>query len=326
MFTIKQLETFYWVGRLGTIAKAADKLHVTQSAVTKRLQELQASVASPLFERETRKNLLTPAGKELLAESEDLFEMLDRLEKMKGSNQHAARMLRIGLGELTALTWFPSFLKRMKDVYPSVTIQPEIDLSSLLLQKVQDGRLDFAILPDLPHADTLTRVDVGYVQFGWFSGPGKFPLEETQSLPSLASQPVIEQSVHSIITALCSRLWEGAGVRPERINGGNNIVALAGLVAAGVGISCLPVALFKKELAEGKLHLVKTSPPAPSVAYACYFLKYPNAALGYSVAEIARQCSTFSPSVSVAARELDAHPAPSQAPAGKPRTARRRER
>lgn len=294
MFTVKQLETFYWVGRLGTIAKAADKLHVTQSAVTKRLQELEASVAAPLFERESRKNLLTPAGKELLLESEHIFEMLDRLEKMKGSTQQAARVLHVGLGELTALTWFPSFLKRMKDVYPSVTVQPEIDMSSLLLQKVKEGRLDFAILPDLPDADALARVPVGNVQFGWFSGPGKFPVGETQSLHDLASQPVIEQSEHSIINRLCASLWEGAGVRPERLNGGNNIVALAGLVAAGVGISCLPVALFEDEIAQGKLQLLKTHPPAPSVAYACYFLKYPHSALGYSVAEIAKQTCTFS--------------------------------
>ena len=296
MITVKQLETFYWVARLGTIAKAADRLHVTQSAVTKRLQELEASVAAPLFERQSRKNLLTPAGKELLVESESLFEMLERLEKLKASTQQVARVLRVGLGELTALTWFPAFLKRMKAVYPSVTIQPEIDLSSLLLHKVQEGRLDFAILPDLPFGETVARVPVGHVQFGWFAGPGTFSADETQSLPDLASQPVIEQSEHSIITALCSRLWEGAGVRPERVNGGNNIFALAGLVAAGVGISCLPVSLFEKELAQGKLQLVETSPAAPSVAYACYFLKYPNAALGYNVAEIAKQCSSFSSS------------------------------
>jgi len=294
MFTVKQLETFYWVGRLGTIAKAAAKLHVTQSAVTKRLQELQASVAAPLFERENRKNVLTSAGKELLAESEHLFEMLDRLEDMGALTGQPARILRVGLGELTALTWFPAFIKRMKEVYPNVTVQPEIDLSSLHLRNVQEGRLDFAILPDIPHADGIARIPVGNVQFGWFAGPGLFAANETHSLSDLASQPVIEQSEHSIITRLCARLWEGAGVRPERLNGGNNIVTLASLVAAGVGISCLPISLFEKHLVQGKLQLVNTDPPAPSVTYACYFLKYPHAAFGYSVADIAKQTCAFS--------------------------------
>lgn len=293
MFTIKQLETFYWVGRLGTIAKAADKLHVTQSAVTKRLQELEAMVSAPLFERQARKNLLTPAAKSLLVESEHLFEMLERLQKMKGSTDQPARELHIGLGELTALTWFPSFIKKMKSTYPNVTIQPEIDLSSLLLRKVKEGHLDFAILPDIPDSDNLARVPVGTVPFGWFAAPGKFSDQEVHSLPELASHPVIEQSEHSIINRLCARLWESAGVRPERLNGGNNIVALAGLVSAGVGISCLPVPLFEASLANGDLQLLKTQPEAPTVDYACYFLKYPHSALGYNVADIAKRSCTF---------------------------------
>jgi len=293
MFTIKQLESFYWVARLGTIAKAADKLHVTHSAITKRMQELEASVAAPLFERQSRKNLLTPAGKQLQTESQQILEMLDRLEKMKDSSRQVARILHVGLGEMTALTWFPQFLKRMKDVYPAVTIQPEIDQSAALFQKVKDGRLEFAILPEMPEAASLTRVPIASVQFGWFCGPGQFPGDEVRSLPELASCPVIEQSEQSIITRLCARLWEGAGVQPERLNGGNNIVALAGLVAAGVGISCLPVPLFEREIAQGKLRLIRTNPPAPSVTYACYFLMYPNSALGYSVADIAKKSCSF---------------------------------
>ena len=115
--------------------------------------------------------------------------------------------------------------------------------------------------------------------------------------------PVIAQSEHSIISPLCARLWESAGVRPERLNGGNNIVALAGLVSAGVGISCLPVPLFEASLARGDLELLKTQPEAPTVDYACYFLKYPHSALGYNVAEIAKRTCTFQ-LVSDASRDL----------------------
>lgn len=199
---------------------------------------------------------------------------------------------------MTALTWFPMFLKRMKDVYPNVTIQPEIDQSLPLFEKLIDGSLEFAILPDMPDVDALIQVPIGHVQFGWFSAPGRFKDKEPQSLPELSVHPVIEQSSYSIITRLCSQMWEGAGVQPERINGGNNVVALAGLVAAGVGISCLPVPLFEKEIAQGTMQLIETNPPAPSVTYYCYFLKYPNSSLGYNVADIAKQTCTFTRNVS----------------------------
>lgn len=293
MFTIKQLQTFYWVARLGTLKKAADKLHITQSAVTKRLQEVEAIASTALFENDSRRSMLTPHGKALIVECERLFELIDELEELKGHTRQPARTLHVGLTELIALTWFPDFLRRMKTVYPTVTVQPEIDLSSLLRKKVEDGRLDFAFIPDPSEKESLVRAPIGQVQFGWFAAPGIFDPNETYSLPQLAAQPVVEQSEHSIITALCSRLWEGAGVHPKRIYGGNNVVALAGLISAGIGISCLPVALFAQDLAAGKLQLIATNPPAPSVKYFCCFLKYPQSSLGYNVAEIAQQSSTF---------------------------------
>jgi DNA-binding transcriptional LysR family regulator len=293
MLTIKQLQAFYWVARLGTLNKAAEKLHITQSAATKRLQEVQAAAAGPLFEGEGRKSRLTRLGRDLERECERLFEQLQALDQLKRSGHPPVRVLKAGLTEMVALTWFPDFLKRMKDLYPSLIVQPEIDLSMTLQEKLQRGDLDFAILPDHRSSETIVKVGVGDVKFGWFSAPGIFPADVIHSLQTLASKPMIEQSENSIITLVCNPLWESAGVRPERIYGGNNIQALAGLVAAGIGISCLPVQLFRSELRAGSLVLVKASVSAPTVTYSCCFLKHPDAALGHKVAEVARQSSTF---------------------------------
>lgn len=293
MLTIKQLQAFYWLARLGTLNCAAERLHVTQSAVTKRIQELQAIAVQPLFERDGRKSQLTPFGRELEAECVKLLGLLQGLDKLKSLSHPPVRLLRIGLTEVVALTWFADFLRHMKQLYPSITVQPEIDLSLLLQDKVEEGRLDFAILPDFRTSDSMVKVGVGEVQFGWFAAPGVFGSGNTHTMRELATQPVIEQSESSIVTAACSRLWESAGVRPERIYGGNSVQALAGLISAGVGVSCLPIALFKNEIRAGSLDLVKTSTPAPSVSYSCCFLKHPNAALGHRIAEVARDCSTF---------------------------------
>lgn len=288
MLTLKQLQTFYWVGRLGTLSKAADKLHITQSAATKRLQEVEALAASPLFERgDGRKALLTPSGKDLLRECERLLGLIDALERFKQSSRQPARTLHLGLTDLSAMTWFPNFLLRAKEVYPNITIQPEINLSVPLLRKVEEGRLDFAVVPEPPATPRLDRIPVGEAAFGWFAAPGSFA-DGPHALRELGAKTVIEQSADSIITALCARLWEGSGQQPERIYGGNNVVALAGLVAAGVGVSCLPRVLFDKEVHAGRMQLVQTEPPAPSVVYYGTFLKYPYAALGYVIAELVR--------------------------------------
>jgi len=293
MLTIKQLQAFYWVARLGTLSRAAEKLHITQSAMTKRMQEVQAAAAQPLFERNGRNSRLTQFGRELEAECGTLLELLRVFDDLKNLEHQSARLLRVGLTEMVALTWFADFLRRMKRVYPFITIQPEIDLSLLLQDKLEQGRLDLSIVPELRMSDAMVKVGVGKVQFGWFAAPGMFTSGEVHPLQELATQPVIEQSENSIITVACSGLWESAGVWPERIYGGNSVKALAGLISAGVGISCLPVALFKSELRAGTLELVRTSTPAPSISYSCCFLKNANATLGYRVSEVARECSTF---------------------------------
>jgi DNA-binding transcriptional LysR family regulator len=294
MLTIKQIQTFYWVARLGTLNKAAEKLYITQSAATKRLQEVEAIAAAPLFEAGGRKNALTAKGRELMHECERLFSSLEELDLLRGATQQPARLVHVGLTELTALTWFGRFIKEMKKIYPSVTIQPEIDLSSLLRQRVEAGQLDFAILPDPPNVEGLTRMQLGTVPFGWFAAPGTFAPDVAHPLRDLAAYTVIEQSANSIITELCAQLWENAGVQPERIYGGNNVNALAGLISAGVGISCLPVTMFTQEIERGQLQLVNTTPAAPQVPYHFCFLKHLHSALGYGVADIARRSFSLS--------------------------------
>jgi DNA-binding transcriptional LysR family regulator len=294
MVTIKQIEAFYWVAKLGTLNKAAERLHITQSAATKRLQEVEAVSAVPLFEIGGRKNLVTQKGSELVSECEKLFSLLDELDMLRSSDRQPARILHIGLTELTALTWFPSFVRRMRAIYPAITIQPEIDLSSPLRLKVEAGRLDFAILPDPPPVDGLARMALGPVAFGWFAAAGTFESQSVHSLRDLAAFPVIEQSANSIITELCTQLWENAGVQPERIYGGNNVNALAGLISAGVGISCLPIVLFEQEVQRGELQLVATQPAAPSVTYYCCFFKQPHSGICYAIADIAKNCYSLS--------------------------------
>ena len=63
--TFKQLEALYWVVHLGGFAAAARRLHTTQSAISKRIQELEALFNTLLFDREQRRARLTEKGEEL---------------------------------------------------------------------------------------------------------------------------------------------------------------------------------------------------------------------------------------------------------------------
>jgi DNA-binding transcriptional LysR family regulator len=294
MLTVKQIETFYWVAKLGTVQRAADKLHITQSAATKRLQDLEAKSAAPLFEGGGKKARLSAKGHEMLELCEGLLESIGRLEAYRDADRHMTRVLHIGLTELVALTWFPAFLQQMREMFPNLILQPQVDMSGPLREQVIDGRLDLAILPEPELPASVTRVALGSARFAWFCRPGEFDNKRTVPLRELGTVPVIEQAPVSIITILSSRGFESAGVNPERICGGNNAVVVGGLVAAGVGVSLLPVDLFRQQIENRLMQIVMTDPPAPLVRYDAIFLTQSHSALGYMVADVARRCCDFS--------------------------------
>ena len=62
MLTFKQIEALYWTVRLGTFSASAQKLHTTQSAITKRIQELEADFDIALFDRSGHRAELTARG------------------------------------------------------------------------------------------------------------------------------------------------------------------------------------------------------------------------------------------------------------------------
>jgi DNA-binding transcriptional LysR family regulator len=294
MLTVKQIETFYWVAKLGTVQRAADKLHITQSAATKRLQDLEAKSAAPLFEGGGKKARLSAKGHEMLELCEGLLESIGRLEAYRDADRHMTRVLHIGLTELVALTWFPAFLQQMREMFPNLILQPQVDMSGPLREQVIDGRLDLAILPEPELPASVTRVALGSARFAWFCRPGEFDNKRTIPLRELGTVPVIEQAPVSIISILSSRGFESAGVNPERICGGNNAVVVGGLVAAGVGVSLLPVDLFRQQIENRLMQIVMTDPPAPLVRYDAIFLTQSHSALGYMVADVARRCCDFS--------------------------------
>ena len=78
MMTFKQLEAIYWVTQLGGFSQAAAKLHTTQSAISKRVQELEALFATPLFDRTQRTSRLTEKGEEMYVVAKRLLEAATR--------------------------------------------------------------------------------------------------------------------------------------------------------------------------------------------------------------------------------------------------------
>ena len=79
MITFKQIDALYWIAELGSFEAAANKLNMSQSAISKRIQELEDTFDVEIFDRSKRNARLTEKGGELLDYARDLLNSRDQL-------------------------------------------------------------------------------------------------------------------------------------------------------------------------------------------------------------------------------------------------------
>ena len=109
--TFKQLEALYWIAMLGGFAQAANHLHTTQSAISKRVHELEQLFDTELFDRSQRTARLTEKGEEMFVLAKSLLEQRDAAIEQFAKPEVVARRVRLGVTELTAMTWLPQFVR-----------------------------------------------------------------------------------------------------------------------------------------------------------------------------------------------------------------------
>lgn len=291
--TIKQLEAFYWVVTLGTFEKAATKLNATQSAISKRIQELERITGIVLFDRRQRNARLTSLGEDLLVIVEDILALNENIMSLQDLSERPLRRLRIGVTELTAMTWLPRLIARIHETYPSILLEPEIDMSKTLYGRLIDEEVDLIIIPDVFTDPNVTVVPLAEVRNAWLGSPYLVKTPGRISLQELAQYPVLTHGDLSG-TGLYFKKWlRSEGMAFKKIFSSDSIAALLGLALGGMGISYLPLECLGQLLDEGKLVALETDPPLPPVPYAAMFRNDRPLSITSAVANVAADVADF---------------------------------
>lgn len=294
MITFKQLEAIYWVAKLGGFYQAAQKLHTTQSAISKRIQELEGAFDTPLFDRTLRTARLTEKGEEMyaiatrfLAERDDVVERFQRPETVE-------RRLRIGVTELTAMTWFPKLVGLINLHYPRVVLEPEVDASVSLREKLLAGELDLAVVPELPDDSRIATKPVGRVRNAWMAKPGLLKHGQTYRVHELASHRLLMQGDRSATGLAYERWFRSFGLSPAKTLVSNNLIAIIGMTVSGLGISHLPRECMSPLLEAGLLEAVEVIPALPEVRYVATYRTEQRSTLVSSIVILVQECCDFS--------------------------------
>lgn len=144
--TFDQIRTFLWVARLGGFRKAADKLHLSQPAVSTRISNLEQELKVPLFERGSGELILTKHGTLLLSYAEQMLFVEEEIKQRVANPSETEGLFRVGASETIAQAWLPEFLKTFSEHYPRVNVDLTVDISLNLRSALLERSLDLALL------------------------------------------------------------------------------------------------------------------------------------------------------------------------------------
>lgn len=268
--TLKQIEAFYWAAKLGSFAIAAQRLHVTQSSLSKRIAELEESVGALLFDRSNKRAQLSDAGTRLLVHAANMLQLGETMRAQASAKSGLSGVCRFGITELGSLTWLPAFIGLARQIHPALVFQPYVDLARILEKLVARGELDFAVAPGLAQDDEITCQKVAEVECTWMASPARMSAGTVLSAKQLEAQPVITMTEGSGLTVTINQWALEHGINLQKTLASNSMMAIVGLTAADVGISYLPLDFMQPWIAQERLVPIRSKPAPPKLSY--YFL------------------------------------------------------
>ena len=147
------LRTFLTIAETGSFSTAAERLYLTQSAISKRVQSLENELETQLFDRVGRQTVLTPAGEIFFGRAQTILQQLEdshrEIDNLKGE---VAGTLHIGTSHHIGLHRLPPILKRLNQQYPELTLDIHFMDSEVAYREVQSGKLELGIIT-IPNTD-----------------------------------------------------------------------------------------------------------------------------------------------------------------------------
>ncbi len=297
MVTFKQLEAIYWVTRLGGFAAAAQQLHTSQSAISKRIRELELQFDTELFDRSLRSARLTERGEEMFRLAQNLLARRDEAVEQFSHASQLESKLRIGVTELIAMTWLPSLIRAIQEEFPRVVIESDIDTSIALTEKLRQDALDLTIVPDVFDDEDMAHLamtPIAKVDLGWMCKPGTLAQAKPLRLNELATHRLLIQGKTAGTGLIYKRWLRNNGVQPMNLIVCNNLLGRIALTISGLGVSYLPLSCMQPLVQAGLLEAVNVTPALPPMSYVACHKRERHGGLVSAILQLAQESCDFS--------------------------------
>jgi len=264
-FTLDQLKILQTISREGSFKKAAEKLYISQPAVSLQVQNLEKKLNIPLFYRDKRKATLTEAGQLLIKYAEQILTLceetcraLDELKTLQSGT------LIIGASQTTGTYLMPRLIGIFRHKYPQIEIELQVHSTRKIAWGISKGQIDLAIVggeipPELSDILDITSyaedelalilprshpfASLDYIQKEDLYRLRFIALDTQSTIRNVIENTLIQNGIDSQYFKIEMEL--------------NSIEAIKNAVQSGLGAAFVSVSAISKELELGTLHWAK---------------------------------------------------------------------
>lgn len=253
-YTLRQLDTFLAVAKEMSVSRAAERMHVTQPAVTMQLRQLEASLGIPLVEPAGRGIALTDAGVELrnfaLSVVLDLTQLDDAMAERRGLHRG-----RIDLAVVTTAKYFvPMLLVRFRKKFAKIEIGLQVHNRQSILPLLAQNEVDLIIMGRAPEGIDCISLPFATNPLAIVAAPGH-PLSRRRGidLRVLRKEDFVVRENGSGTRLAMERFFAQHRVKPRIVMEMPSNETIKQAVMAGMGLSFLSLRTARQEIAGGHL-------------------------------------------------------------------------
>ena len=239
---VRQLEMFRAVVEEGSFTRAALRLHVSQSAVSRQLQLLEAELGGPLLHRSVKGVTLTPEGELLLSTANRIHrDLREAVWQISETKKMKRGQLRIAGGGTVCQYVLPQLLKRFRAVHRDVDLLVKTGSTTAVLQLIRNHQLDLALLT-LPLVGSDLEVRPALREELVVITAPRHPLTQQNSIDarSLSEHPLVLFEPGSTTRMLVDQFFHEQQLPMNVAMETESVEIIKAMVASGLGIALVP--------------------------------------------------------------------------------------
>jgi DNA-binding transcriptional LysR family regulator len=253
---LRQLEIIRAIAESGSFTAAGEKLHVSQSAISRQILLLEAELGEPVFHRIGRRIRITPAGEALVQLSQRVFQ--DVQETVAAICETGASLrgtMRLVGGMTVCLYVFPALLAEVRRAHPTLDLKITVGSGERSIALLRTGVADLGLVTLPVEAGDMVSVPVLHEELLLITYPAHPLAMKRQIRPAdLTRQPFILFEAGSITRRLVDQFFARERIDPEIVMETENVEIIKAMVRHGLGISIIPWQAAAADVRTGQLH------------------------------------------------------------------------